>query len=40
MLRTHEVNKSILFAQIFDLYEVTQKFAQIKEDLFAYVYKA
>ena len=41
MPRTHEANKSILFAQILDPYEVTQReFAQIKEDLFAHVYKA
>ena len=41
MLRAHEANKSILFAKIFDPYEVTQReFAQIKDDLFAHVYKA
>ena len=41
MPRTHGANKSILFAQIFNLYEVTpREFAQIKDDLFAHVYKA
>ena len=41
MPRTHEANKSILFAQIRDPYEVTpDEFAQIKDALFAHVYKA
>ena len=41
MPRTHGANKSILFAQISDKYEVTlREFAQIKDNLFAYVYKA
>ena len=41
MPRTHGANKSILFAQIFNPYGVTQdKFAQIKDILFAHVYKA
>ena len=41
MPRTHGENKSILFAQISDPYEVTLlEFAQIKDDLFAHVYKA
>ena len=41
MPRTHGANKLILFAQILDRYEVTQKeFAQIKDVLFAHVYKA
>ena len=41
MLRTHGANKSILFAQILDPYEVTlDEFAQIKDVLFAHVYKA
>ena len=34
-------NTSIIFAQIFDPYEVTlREFAQIKDDSFAHVYKA
>ena len=34
MPRTHGANKSILFAQILDPYEVTlREFAQIKNDL-------
>ena len=41
MPRTHGANKSILFAQILDPYEVTQEeFAQIKDGLFAHEYKA
>ena len=41
MPRTHGANKLILFAQILDPYEVTPKeFAQIKDVLFAHVYKA
>ena len=37
---THGANKSVLFAQIFDPYEVNlQEFAQIKNGLFADVYK-
>ena len=41
MSRTHGANKSNLFAQIFNPYEVTQsEFAQINDDLFAHVYKA
>ena len=41
MPRTHGANKPILFAQIIDPYEVTQReFAQIKDDFFAHVYKA
>ena len=40
MPRTHGANKSILFAQILDPYEVTlDEFAQIKDVLFAHVYK-
>ena len=38
MPRTHGANKLILFAQILDPYVVT--FAQIKDALFAHVYKA
>ena len=39
--RTHGANKSILFAQIFDPYEITLRdFAQIKDDIFAHLYKA
>ena len=39
MPRTHEANKSILFAQILDRCEVTlSEFAQIKRVLFALVY--
>ena len=38
-LGTHGAIKSILFAQTFDLYEVTlSEFAQIKRVLFAHVY--
>ena len=38
---THGANKSILVAQIFDPYEVTlRECAQIKDGLFAHVYKA
>ena len=41
MPRTHGANKPILFAQILDPYEVTpEEFAQIKDVLFAHVYKA
>ena len=41
MPRTHGANKSILFAQILDPYEVTlDEFAQIKDDLFSHVYEA
>ena len=41
MTRTNGANKSILFAQIFDPNEVTpREFAQIRDDLFAHVYKA
>ena len=41
MPRTHGANKSILFAQILNPYEETlREFAQIKDDLFAHVYKA
>ena len=41
MPRTHGANKSSLFAQIFNPYEVTlSKFAQKIEGLFAHVYKA
>ena len=41
MSRTHKANKSILFAQIWDPYEVTpDEFAQIKDVLFAHVHKA
>ena len=41
MPRAHEANKSILFAQIFDRYEVTlREFGQIKDALFAHVNKA
>ena len=41
MPRTREENKSILLAQIWDPYEVTtDEFAQIKDVLFAHVYKA
>ena len=41
MLRTHEANKSILFAQIWDPYELPpDKFAQLKDALFVHVYKA
>ena len=41
MPRTHGANKSIVFAQILDPYEVTlSEFAQIKCVLFAHVYKA
>ena len=41
MPRTHGANKSILFAQIVDPYEVTlDEFAQIKDALFAHAYKA
>ena len=41
MPRTHGANKSVFLAQIFDTYEVTLwGFAQIKDDLFAHVYKA
>ena len=41
MPRAHGANKSILFAQILDPYEVTRsEFAQIKCVLFAHVYKA
>ena len=37
----HGANESVLFAQIFDPYEVTiREFAHIKDDLFAHVYKA
>ena len=39
MPRLHAANKSILFAQILDPYEVTlSEFAQIKRVLFAHVY--
>ena len=38
MPRTHGANKSILFAQILDPYEVTlSEFAQIKHQLFAQI---
>ena len=41
MPRTHGANKSILFAQILDPYEViSEGFAQINDVLFAHVYKA
>ena len=41
MPRTHGANKSILFAQILDPYEVTlREFAQIKNGFFAHVYRA
>ena len=41
MPRTHESQKSNLFAQIFNPYEVTlSKFAQINDGLFALVSKA
>ena len=41
MPRTHGANKYILFAQIFDPYEVTlREFEQIQNDLFAHVYRA
>ena len=40
MPRTHGANRSILFAQILDPYEVTRdEFAQIKDVLFAHVCK-
>ena len=40
MPRTHGANKSILFAQSIDPFEVTlDEFAQIKNALFAHVYK-
>ena len=40
MPRTHEANKSILFAQILDPYEVVNmsEFDQIMRVLFAYMY--
>ena len=38
---THRANKSNLFAQIFNPYEVTlSKSAQMNDGLFAHVYKA
>ena len=41
MPRTHEANKSNLFAQIFNPYEGTLfEFAQINDGLLAHVYKA
>ena len=41
MPRTHGANKSNSFAQIFNPVEVTlSEFAQIKDGLFAHVYKA
>ena len=41
MPRTHGTNKSNLFAQIFNPYEVTvTEFAQVNDGLFAHVYKA
>ena len=41
MPRAHGANQSILFAQNFDPHEaILWEFAQIKEDLFAHVYKA
>ena len=41
MSHTHGANKLVLFAQILDLYQVNlDKFAQIKDVLFAHVHKA
>ena len=41
MPRLHGANKSILFAQFLDPYEVTlSEFAQTNYGLFAHVYKA
>ena len=41
MPRIHGANKSITFSQILDPYDVTlDQFAEIKDVLFAHVYKA